>query len=250
MTWQENIEDFGQEIEPDTTFRFECNPGLRCFGMCCGTEVTLTPYDVARMRRHLSVDSGAFLDTYCKTYIEPRTGFPFVALKHKEDGQCVFLGRHGCDLYESRPSCCRNYPLARVIDEDEKTGKRLIRYYLQQQATYCNGLNRGPAWTIGAYCEANGLGPYEKANDLFLDIPFAFNGLPYGVRRDSEVQSMIFQALFDFDRFFEKYGRFPHAAIPNDDGELIVVIRRMTLNLMEKIDQLNSTKKSRHAHVL
>ena len=242
MTWQENIEDFGQEIELDTTFRFECHPGLRCFGICCGTEITLTPYDIARMRGRLSVDSGAFLATYCKTYVEPRTGFPFVVLKHKENGRCVFLGRDGCGLYESRPSCCRNYPLARVIDEDDKTGKKVIRYYLQQGAAYCEGVGRGPAWTVGAYCEANGLGPYEKANDLFLDIPFAFNNLPYAARQDSEVRSMIFQALFNFDRFFEKYGRFPRAAIPNDDGELIAVIRRVTLSLMEKIAELNSTK--------
>ena len=65
---------------------------------------------------------------------------------------------------------------------------------------------------------------------------------PYAARQDREVQTMIFQALFDFDRFFEKYGRFPHAAIPKDDGELIAVIKRITLNLMDKIAQLNVTK--------
>lgn len=234
MTWHENIEYFGQEIEPDRTFRFECHPGLRCFGMCCGTEITPTPYDVARMRRHMSIDTGAFLSAYCKTFIDPRTGFPFVILKHKEDGKCVFLGRHGCDLYKSRPSCCRNYPLARVIDEDGKTGKKLIRYYLQQEAAYCEGLGRGPDWTIGDYCQANGLGPYEKANDLFLDIPFTFNRLPYNVKQDRDVQGMIFEAVFNFDRFFERYGRFPHTAVPEDDHEMIVLVRSITLNLIEK----------------
>ena len=238
MTWQENLEDFGTEIELDRTFRFECHPELSCFGVCCGTEITLTPYDIARLRRHLSVDTGALLATYCKTCIDPRTGFPFVVLKHREDGKCVFLGRHGCDLYESRPSCCRNYPLARVIDEDGKTGKRLIRYYLQQQASYCEGLGRGPAWTIEDYCEANELGPYEKANDLFLDIPFTFSRLPYGLRQDKEVRGMVFEAVFNFDTFFKKYGRFPHTSVPKDDHEIIVVVRRIVLNLMEKTAHL------------
>ena len=238
--WHEDVQDFGQEIEVGHTFRFECQPELSCFGMCCSTEITLTPYDIARLRRHQSVDTGVFLGTYCKTYLDPQTRFPFVVVKHREDGKCVFLGNHGCDLYESRPSCCRNYPLARVIDEDGKTGKRLIRYSLQQQATYCQGLGRGPDWTIKDYCEANGLAPYEKANDLFLDIPFTFNRLPYSVRQDREVQSMIFKAVFNFDTFFEKYGRFPHTAVPEDDHEMIVLVRRITLSLIERTAQLKS----------
>jgi len=184
------------------------------------------------------MDTGAFLSTYCETYIDPLTGFPFVVLKRREDGRCVFLGNHGCNLYESRPSCCRNYPLARVIDEDGKTGKRLIKYCLQQEATYCEGLGRGPDWTIGGYCEMNGLGPYEKANDLFLDIPFTFNRLPYSVRQDREVQSMVFEAVFNFDRFFEKYGRLPRIAVPKDNHELIVLVRSIALNLIKKIAHL------------
>lgn len=238
MTWHENLQDFGEEIEPDATFRFECQPQLSCFGMCCRTEITLTPYDIARMRRHLDIDSGMFLSTYCETYIDSRTGFPFVILKHKKDGACVFLSEDGCDLYESRPSCCRNYPLARVIDEDDNTGKRLIKYYLQQRATYCEGLGRGPDWTIWDYCESNRLGPYEKANDFFLDIPFAFNRLPYKVRQDTTLQSTVFQAAFNFDQFFKKYGRSPNAGFAKDDHEMIVLVRDIILNLIRRAAHL------------
>ena len=232
--WQDNLKDFGKEIEPGSTFRFECHPELSCFGMCCSTQITLTPYDIACMRRHLNIDTDALLSTYCKAYIDPRTAFPFVTLKHKEDGKCVFLGNCGCDLYESRPSCCRNYPLARVIDDDDNTGKRSTKYYLQQEALYCEGLGSGPEWKTGDYFEANGLRPYEKANDLFLDIPFAFKRLPYGVRQDSEVQGMVFQAVFNFDAFFAKYGRFPHTSVPKDDHEVIVLVRSIALNLIKK----------------
>jgi Fe-S-cluster containining protein len=238
IMWHEDPEDFGQVIEPDSTFRFECHKNLKCFGMCCGTEITLTPYDLARMRRHLGMDTAAFLSKYCKTYIDRRTGFPFVVLKIQE-GRCIFLGRDGCDLYESRPSCCRNYPLARVIDEDGQGGRRLIRYHLQHKATYCEGFGRGREWTIQDYCEMNGLGPYEKANDLFLDIPFTFHSLPYHVKQDKEVQTMVFEAVFNFDRFFEKYGRSPHTAVPDDDNALIVLVRSIALNLIMKAGQLH-----------
>jgi Fe-S-cluster containining protein len=234
MMWQDNLRDFGKEIEPGSTFRFDCHPELSCFGMCCSTQITLMPYDIARMRRHLSIDSGVFLSAYCTSHIDPRTGFPFVTLKHKEDGKCVFLGNYGCDVYESRPSCCRNYPLARAIDDDDNTGKRSTKYYLQQEVMYCEGLGRGSDRTIGEYCEMNGLGPYEKANDLFLDVPFAFSRLPYGVRQDREVQSMVFGAVFDFDTFFAKYGLFPHTSVPKDDYEVIVLVTSIALNLIKK----------------
>ena len=228
----DRLEDFGNEIEADSIFRFECRPELNCFGMCCTTEIILTPYDIARMRRHLSIDTGTLLSTYCNTYIDPHSGFPFVILRHKDD-KCVFFGRHGCDVYESRPSCCRNYPLARVIDEDHETGKRLIRYYLQQGAAYCEGLGRGPGRTIQDYCKINGLEPFEKANDLFLDIPFTFNRLPHNIRQDREIQSMIFESVFNFDCFFEKYGRFSRSSMPKDDYEMIVLVRSVALNLIE-----------------
>ncbi len=238
MMWQDNLEDFGEEIEPGSTFRFECHPELSCFGMCCSTQISLTPYDIACMRQHLSIDTDSFLSAYCKAYIDRRTGFPFVTLKHKEDGKCVFVGNCGCDVYKSRPSCCRNYPLARVIDDDDNAGKRLIKYCLQQEAMYCEGLGRGSERTIGQYREMNGLGPYDEANDLFLDIPFAFKKLPYGVRHDREVQSMVFEAVFNFDTFFAKYGRFPYTSVPKDDHQMIVLIRSIALNLIKKAVRL------------
>ena len=69
---------------------------------------------------------------------------------------------------------------------------------------------------------------------MFLDIPFTFNRLPYNVKQDRGVQSMVFEAVFNFDRFFEKYGRFPHTAVPEDDYDMIVLVRSITLNLIEK----------------
>jgi hypothetical protein len=185
------------------------------------------------------MDTPTFLSRYCNTYTDRRTGFPFVILKTNKDGRCIFLGKGGCKLYDDRPSCCRNYPLARVIDEDWKTGNRVIRYHLQQQTAYCQGFGRGPDLTVERYVEMNGLGPYEKANDTFLDIPFVFNSLPGHLRQDRDVQSMIFEAVFNFDRFFEEYGRFPHTTVPDDDSALITLIRSIVLNLIMQTGELD-----------
>jgi Fe-S-cluster containining protein len=240
MTWHENIEDFGEEVKPGSTFRFECHPGLSCFGTCCATDVSLTPYDIARMRRHLGIDTHKFLSAYCLSQVDSRTGFPYVLLKRKEDGACVFLESQGCDIYESRPSCCRHYPLARVIEDLDQSGNPLSRYHLQRRAAYCQGMDTGPEWTIEGYCEENGLGPYERANDLFLQIPFAFETLPLGLRKDKDVQTMIYQAVFDFDRFFEKYGRFGASTPTEDDYEMIAVLTGITLNLIRRTAHLKT----------
>ncbi len=238
MTWHENIEDFGEEIEPGSTFQFECHPGLSCFGKCCATDITLTPYDIARLRRHLGMDTHRLLSTYCLSQGDTVTGFPFVLLKKKEEGTCVFLGNHGCEIYQNRPSCCRNYPLARVIENDGNSDARLTRYYLQRRADYCEGFGKGRQWTAEAYCEDNGLGPYEEANDLFLQIPFAFETIPFSLRHDKEVQTMIYQAVFDFDRFFEQYGRFGSSSPAEDDHEMIALLTNITLNLIRRTADL------------
>lgn len=242
MTWHENLDDFGEEIEPGSTFRFECHRGLGCFGKCCATDITLTPYDIARMRRHLGIDTHAFLSTYCQAFVDPVTGFPSVLLRHSEDGRCIFLRGHGCDMYESRPSCCRNYPLARVTENDAESRSTSTKYCLQRRADYCEGLGRGPEWTIKAYCEQNGLGPYEKASDIFLQIPFTFETLPFRLKQDTEVQNMIYQAVFDFDRFFEKYAPFGPSTPPDDDHEMITLLASISLNLIRRAAGLGSNE--------
>ncbi|MDY6836390.1 MAG: YkgJ family cysteine cluster protein [Thermodesulfobacteriota bacterium] len=236
MTWHERLEDFGEEIEPGSKFHFECHPGLKCFGTCCATDVTLTPFDIARMRRHMGIDTHRFLADYCQPFVEAITGFPSVILKHGQDGRCILLNSRGCSLYESRPSCCRYYPLARVIGNDG--GSRSATYYLQRRVDYCNGLGRGPKWTTEAFCEQNGLGPYEKANDIFLQIPFAFDKIPFNLRHDKEVQTMVYRAVFDFDRFFEEYARFGQAVPKADDHEMVAMLTNIVLKLLERTAEL------------
>jgi Fe-S-cluster containining protein len=230
----ENLNDFGREIGPNETFRFECHPGLGCFGACCRTEIRLTPYDIARLRRHLGTKTDTFLSAYATCGADTETGFPLVTIKRGDDGTCVFSEGGRCAVYESRPSCCRNYPLARVVDEDGLTGERLVCYRLQQGVDYCDGFGSGPEWTVEAYCEENRLRAYEKANDLFFEIPFNYYTLPHTVRHNRDVQQMIFEAVFNFDKFFKKYGQFPHTTLPDDDDQLIILVRSVALGLIEK----------------
>lgn len=240
MTWHANIEDFGEEVQPFSTFRFECHPGLKCFGTCCATAVTLTPFDIARLRRHMAMDSHQFLSSYCQTFVDPITGFPSVLLVKGEDGMCFFSSEGSCQVYENRPSCCRYYPLAQTVENDGKGAGRVTKYYLQRRAHYCEGMGRGPEWTAETYCDENGLGPYEKANDVFLEVPFAFEMIPLSLRHDKEVQTMIYQAAFDFDTFLKKYAPSNPSLPPEDDHQMIDLLSSITLNLIRRTAELES----------
>lgn len=47
------------------------------------------------------------------TAYETQTPAPsIVALKHKANGDCVYLGDGGCTIYERRPAMCREYDCA------------------------------------------------------------------------------------------------------------------------------------------
>jgi hypothetical protein len=126
-----------------------------------------------------------------------------------------------------------------VIDEDGMTGRRLVKYRLQQGADYCEGLGHGKAWSIKAYCRANDLARYERANDLFLDVAFEFYRLPHSVRHDKDVQQMAYGVVFNFDKFFDEYGKFPHTRLPDNDDEIMEFIRTMALRLIEKAAELS-----------
>ena len=159
-------------------------------------------------------------------------------LKRNDDGTCIFSHNGVCEVYESRPSCCRSYPLSRVIDEDGITGRRSVKYRLQQGADYCDGLGCGKEWTIKAYRDASYLEPYERANDLFLDVAFEFYRLPHSVRYDKDVQQMVYGVVFNFDKFFDEYGKYPHTRLPENDDEIMELITTIALRLIEKAAEL------------
>ncbi len=93
-------------------FRFKC---IRC-DFCCGTgpNIALTVFDVIRIARFLRISWREALQRYTKVIIADL--FPFIALRDKGDGDCVFLERKPngetlCVIYPARPMRCRLYPI-------------------------------------------------------------------------------------------------------------------------------------------
>ena len=52
-------------LKPDEEFTFDCHPGVSCFTECCRMlELSLTPYDVLRLRKGTGLTSQELHDRF------------------------------------------------------------------------------------------------------------------------------------------------------------------------------------------
>ncbi len=182
------------------TFQFACHPNVPCFTECCrDLNLMLTPYDILRLARHLGLSTTAFLDAYTDVVVAEGSPLPSVILKMQEDARrtCPFVTAEGCRVYADRPSACRTYPLARASRKHRVHGTVLESYYLVVE-DHCRGFEEPRSWTIEQWIEDQGLEPYHRMNNDWMDMvthPRIRQGL-------SEKQIPIyFMASYDLDRF-------------------------------------------------
>ena len=106
-------------LGPESTFKFKCHPGVKCFTQCCrDINIILTPYDIIRLKNRLNLSSEEFLAIYTEPQLLEKTGLPVVTLKFLEEEEkdpdskaCPFVRENGCLIYDDRPTTCRYYPL-------------------------------------------------------------------------------------------------------------------------------------------
>ncbi|MGM5484491.1 MAG: YkgJ family cysteine cluster protein [Nanobdellota archaeon] len=72
-----------------------------CRNCCTFTYVRIRDEDIKRWKEENRYDIIICLDTWVDN-----NRF----LIHKDNMECIFLGEHGCDIYETRPEVCREYP--------------------------------------------------------------------------------------------------------------------------------------------
>lgn len=75
--------------------------GVTCGPHCPGNRIPLTPYEVARIARGLSVPTGEVI----RRYVQDGSG----VLEVGDDGNCVFHRTEGCELDAERPMSCRSF---------------------------------------------------------------------------------------------------------------------------------------------
>lgn len=183
-------------------FHFNCHRDVVCFNRCCAKlRLILTPYDIVRMRKHLGISSGEFLDQYTDTLLHEHPRFPMVKLKMLEQkGQrCPFVTKEGCSIYEDRPGACRLYPIGRA--SMLVSGKQDAReHYFVIREDHCEGFKEEKTWTLEEWISHEGLRSYTDMNDRWLAIlnsPKSLGPEEYLAKK----HKMFFMASYDIDRF-------------------------------------------------
>jgi Fe-S-cluster containining protein len=82
-------------------------------------------------------------------------------LRSNENGNCVFLGKHGCTVHPDRPLACRIYPLARWISADGEESFGHLAPHPQTAGVY------GRSGTVREYLDDQGVQPFFEIGDQY-----------------------------------------------------------------------------------
>lgn len=183
--------------------QFSCHKGIACFNACCkNIDITLTPYDILRLKRRLGLTSGEFLLGFTVPYEMEKDGIAGVKFKPVEGGTaCQFMTDEGCSVYKDRPTACRYYPVALVSmrKQDEYTD---ITSYALVKEEHCLGHNENRQLTIDEYRKEQGLEEYDEMGRGWrqLILKKKSSGPTVGTPSKRSLQ-LFFMACYDLDRF-------------------------------------------------
>lgn len=210
-------------LSPDQPFRFRCGRDISCFNECCrDLNQFLTPYDLLRLKRHLKLTSGELLERFTLQHTGPETGLPVIVLRQTaNDGfRCPFVTPEGCRVYENRPASCRAYPIARMVRRSRETGRMTEQFALIREP-HCKGFLQDRTQTAAQWIENQGLGPYNRMNDLLMEIISLKNQRRPGPLTFKE-RHLFHLACYDLDGFRKQvvdHGILDTLSVPADDIE-------------------------------
>jgi Fe-S-cluster containining protein len=228
-----------QPLSPDDKFRFECSKDVPCFNACCrDLNQFLTPYDILRLKNHLGITSGTFIEKYTIRHIGPETGLPVITLKPlpESDLQCPFVTPAGCSVYPSRPSSCRIYPLARAITRNRETGK-INEHFALLKESHCCGFQQQKMQTVREWMRSQEVADCNRINDIFLEIISLKARLLPGPL-DLRSKHLFHIALYDIDAFKKQIFEGGLADDMRLDGAYLEVLKKDEVELLKFGHQL------------
>lgn len=187
---------------PKGPFRFDCGKEIACFTKCCAKlRLILTPYDILRIKKRLSLSSSQFLEQFTDILLHEHRRFPLVKLNMLEgrNQRCPFVTDVGCAIYEDRPGACRLYPIARASTTIEAGERHLERYFIVNEA-HCLGFEEKKEWTLDQWLSNEGVKEYSEMNDRWLEILNSRKSLG-SASFLTQKHKMFFMASYDLDRF-------------------------------------------------
>ena len=192
-------------IEGNATINFRCHRNIACWNACCSNiDISLTPYDILRLKKRLGISSGDFLLKYTVPYEFEKGGIAGVKLKPVENGSaCQFMVAEGCSVYEDRPTACRYYPVALLSMRKQNEYTDTHGYALVKEP-HCLGHNEQRPITIEDYRKEQSLIEYDDHGRGWrqLILKKKSSGPTVGKPTQRSLQ-LFFMACYDLDRFRE-----------------------------------------------
>ena len=190
-------------LDGERTIRFRCHRGIACWNACCSNiDISLTPYDIVRLKHRLGIDSSEFLRQYTVPYEMEKDGIAGVKLAPVDGGTaCRFNGPEGCGVYEDRPTACRYYPVALLSMRRQGESTDRDAYALVRES-HCRGHDEPREITIDAYRTEQELPEYDDMARGWrqLILKKKSSGPTIGKPSQRSLQ-LFFMACYDIDRF-------------------------------------------------
>lgn len=190
-------------LDGDKVIQFRCHKDVGCWNACCANiDITLTPYDILRLKNRLELSSGDFLKQYTVPYEMDQDGMPGVKFRPVEGGTaCQFMKPEGCGVYEDRPTACRYYPIALLSmrNQDEYTDRAV---YAMVEEKHCFGHQEPRSLTIDEYRKEQGVDDYDEKGRGWRQLVLKRKSAGPGIGKPPAVSNQLFfMASYDIDRF-------------------------------------------------
>jgi Fe-S-cluster containining protein len=192
----------------DDKLRFRCHKQIRCFNACCQQiDITLTPYDILRLKNRLGLSSEGFLTRHAVPFEIDSHGLPGLKLRSKGDSTvCPFVTEEGCSVYTDRPSACRYYPLGHMLLRPQGSPTTEDHYFLIKEA-HCLGHEEDRELTIQAYREEQQVEEYDEANREWLQLILKKRSAGPAIGQPSRTSfQFFFMVSYNLDQFAEFIG--------------------------------------------
>lgn len=192
-------------VEETHVIKFSCHKGISCWNACCSNiDISLTPYDVLRLKTHLGISSTEFLKEYTVPYEMEKDSIAGIKFRPVEGGTaCRFMNPEGCGVYADRPTACRYYPVALLSmrKQDEYVDRDS---YAIVKEDHCKGHEVDRRITIADYRKEQGLGEYDELARGWRQLVLKKQSSGPSIGKPSlRSRQLFFMACYDIDRFRE-----------------------------------------------
>ncbi len=190
-------------FEGGKVIRFQCRKGIGCWNQCCSNiDISLTPYDILRLKNRLGVSSTKFLADYTVPYEMEKDGIAGVKMRPVDGGTaCRFMKPEGCDVYSDRPTACRYYPVALLSMRKQDEYVDQDRYALVQEE-HCLGHQEPRELTVAEYRREQGLEDYDELARGWRQLVLKKKSSGPTIGKPSiKSRQLFFMACYDIDRF-------------------------------------------------